>query len=505
MANGIVARDYGIEYQALVFWRYALELFNAQSNIETVSYEYAEFKSFDDIVIAYKNGKVFRDTTINTEYIQVKFHMKQENEITMDGLLDPSDINAKKISFLQNAVNAYKKDAKKYGESIFVLYSTSTVRHEDILNELISNVDNTFDLEKLKDGKTENSQMGKLRKTLCGQLSIKENELFEVLGQICIRAGELNFNNLKTHLNKRFAVYGLKSWPENRDTFPYCELIRHASNRGVKSFDGEKLKYFCKNEDLFAPQKSDTVVRVISFSDSIKWLINQPAEVCDLTDVVENRNLKPGASWENVFERLKKFINEKMNGKNVYEISLETSLPIAFTVGRLLNPKSAIKVFPMQKTSEGLMKWEKSDTIQQEYDKFKIVNEVLDEDRNDMAISIGITHDISEDVKEFINYSLPEIGIYKSLVLENIGINAVKDGMHAWELSKQINDEIEKRKGALKNGTLHIFISGPNSVMFYLGMQSLFYGKVQLYEYDRNRQYNSMYYPTISFQQKSEV
>ena len=99
MANGIVARDYGIEYQALVFWRYALELFNAQSNIETVSYEYAEFKSFDDIVIAYKNGKVFRDTTINTEYIQVKFHMKQENEITMDGLLDPSDINVKKISF----------------------------------------------------------------------------------------------------------------------------------------------------------------------------------------------------------------------------------------------------------------------------------------------------------------------------------------------------------------------------------------------------------------------
>lgn len=505
MANGIVARDYGIEYQALVFWRYALELFNAQSNIETVSYEYAEFKSFDDIVIAYKNGKVFRDTTINTEYIQVKFHMKQENEITMDGLLDPSDINAKKISFLQNAVNAYKKDAKKYGESIFVLYSTSTVRHEDILNELISNVDNTFDLERLKDGKTVNSQMGKLRKNLCDQLSIKESELFEVLGQVCIRAGAPDFDDLKTHLNQIFAVYGLKSWPENRDTFPYCELIKHVSNRGIKSFDRKKLKRFCKNEDLFVPQKSDVVVRIISFSDSIEWLKNQPAEVCDLTDIVENRKLKSGYSWENVFERLKKFINEKMNGKNVYEISLETSLPIAFTVGRLLNPKSAIKVFPMQKTSDGLMKWERSDKIQQEYDKFKIVSEVLGKDRNDMAISIGITHDISDDVKAFINSSMPEIGTYENLVLENTGINAVKDGMHAWKLSKQINAEIEKRRGTLKNGTLHIFISGPNSVMFYLGMQSLFYGKVQLYEYDRNREYNTMYYPTISFPQKGEV
>lgn len=42
--------------------------------------------------------------------------------------------------------------------------------------------------------------------------------------------------------------------------------------------------------------------------------------------------------------------------------------------------------------------------------------------------------------------------------------------------------------------------------MFYLGMQSIMYGKVQLYEYDGTpaQEYGGSYYPTISFPQKGE-
>lgn len=84
MANAVAARDYGDQYQALVFWKYALGLLRKDSDIKNIGYEYDEIKSFDDIVISYKRDQNFRDTTINRAYIQVKFHMKQNKEFTLD-------------------------------------------------------------------------------------------------------------------------------------------------------------------------------------------------------------------------------------------------------------------------------------------------------------------------------------------------------------------------------------------------------------------------------------
>ena len=109
------------------------------SDIEQIGYEYGKVKSFDDIVICYKKEQRFRDTYIDTEYIQVKFHLKQSDEITMDNLLDPAFINAKTNSFLQNVVNAYKNDKIDFSRIRFTMYSVWRIRPGDILNKLISN------------------------------------------------------------------------------------------------------------------------------------------------------------------------------------------------------------------------------------------------------------------------------------------------------------------------------------------------------------------------------
>ena len=109
-------------------------------------------------------------------------------------------------------------------------------------------------------------------------------------------------------------------------------------------------------------------------------------------------------------------------------------------------------------------------------------------------------------MRDFIDNSELKVGIYENFLLEDHGTDAIRNGAHAWALAKQINNEIGKRTGKLKRGTLHIFIAGPNSVMFYLGMQSIMYGKVQLYEYDVTpmQEYGGSYYPTISFPQEGE-
>ena len=54
-----------------------------------------------------KKVQVFLNTSIDSRYLQVKFHMKQNKEFTIENLLDSSFIDAKSESFLQKAVNTY--------------------------------------------------------------------------------------------------------------------------------------------------------------------------------------------------------------------------------------------------------------------------------------------------------------------------------------------------------------------------------------------------------------
>ena len=42
MAKAVAVRDYGDQYQALVFWKYALDLLKTDSDIKNIGYEYDE-------------------------------------------------------------------------------------------------------------------------------------------------------------------------------------------------------------------------------------------------------------------------------------------------------------------------------------------------------------------------------------------------------------------------------------------------------------------------------
>lgn len=506
MARAVAARQYGDQYQALVFWRYALDLLEEGSEINQIGYEYDEIKSFDDIVIYYKKNQIFRDTTINREYIQVKFHIKQNEQFTMDNLLDPSFIDAKKDSFLKKAVNAYEKDKMQYSKSMYTIYSTWTIQQTDVLNKLINNIDGTFDLKKLSRGKDGRSEMFKLRENLCTQLSIDENELLDVLRQIRIKSGQQKLEDLKEDLNRHLKLCGLKPWENGKNTFLYCDLIQSLSRREINLFDAKKLKEICESEELVGDKKKSNTIAIKSFTRQTEWLKGWTENICDLTCALDKRNPKAGYSWEDIFQILNQFVYEKMKNDSEYQIALETSLSVSFTIGRILNPKSGIKVIPIQKTLEGQCKWSREGELPQRENEFFIEQCTMNIDENDMAISIGITHDINGDVRAFIDNSELKIGFYENLLLESYGTDAIKNGNHAWKLAKKINSEIGKRNRNLKRGTLHIFIAGPNSVMFYLGMQSMLYGKVQLYEYDvtPTQEYGGSYYPTISFPQNGE-
>ena len=104
----------GYDYQAMVFWKYANQMLREESEIEAIGYEYKDIKSFDDVVIMYKAGKKFRDGFVDRDYIQVKYHMAQTDYITLDALLNPKFVGARKYTFMDKVVFAYKKKKEKF-------------------------------------------------------------------------------------------------------------------------------------------------------------------------------------------------------------------------------------------------------------------------------------------------------------------------------------------------------------------------------------------------------
>lgn len=501
LSNAVAARNYGDIYQAMVFWKYAVQMLGI-SNIKEIGYEYGEVKSFDDIVIYYSNEQRFRDTYIDADYFQIKFHMKQSEEFTMDNLLDPAFINAKKNSFLQNVVNAYRNEKIDFSRSRFTMYSVWRIKSGDILNKLISNVDKTFDLNKLQEGKTSNSEMGALRQRLCEELSVTENELLNILRQVRIKDGQECFNDLKEQLNRDFSYYKLQPWTDSKDTLPYCDLV-HAWNRnGIHIVKKDDIKRSLEKENLFHTTKDVASIAIKSFTRYTEWLDGWASDILDLTNILDKRELQPGYSWGNVFQAIEKFVCNRLDNTIEYHVALETLLSVSFTAGRILNPKSGIKVIPVQKTLDGRVDW-KRDTIDEAvYSKFIVSDKMLCAGASEVAISIGVTHDINKAVQNFIENSQLKIGLHKAFLLEDFGNDAVKDGTHAWQLAKQISREISKHADIIKKGRLHLFIAGPNSLMFYLGMQIMMYGKIQLYEFDPKE---NTYYSTILFPQEGEL
>ena len=258
MAKAVVARQFGDEYQQLVFWKYALRMLSGNYEIDNIRYEDDSVKSYDDVVIEYDKPQVFRNTTISKEYIQVKFHMRDDGLFTLDGLLDPAFINAEKNSLLDNVVTAYRKLGTEFENSVFVIYSMWDIAQGDVLYELVSNVDRTIMLDKLFDGTSERSKMGKIRKNLCLKLGINASELECIFRQIRLKSRQETLIDLKADLNQSLERLGLQVISGSKHTNAYAQLIQELNKSGYTSFSKAFLEEQLYNEGVYS-SKSDKI------------------------------------------------------------------------------------------------------------------------------------------------------------------------------------------------------------------------------------------------------
>lgn len=280
------------------------------------------------------------------------------------------------------------------------------------------------------------------------------------------------------------------------------QMISSTHGVGIdrKKFDEELEKRIFLMADKYSPKRIS--IAVTSFTRGAVHL--EDKTMClSLVDKFDDRKLKNGYDWNNdIYPILRDFLISNTKNEHAYQVFLDAHASLAFAAGYVLDSKSGINVFPIQKTAmNGTKLWDVKLSSKKSYSNLSISHEEFEENKFDTALILNITRPIYNDVIEYIKEQNLSIGRIINCTPNEAGPTnfSIEDGNHAATLANSIYNAIAQRTTAERRATLHIFAAAPNAFMFFLGQISRGFGKRVLYEYDFEQRDSCSYSKSISF------
>ena len=280
------------------------------------------------------------------------------------------------------------------------------------------------------------------------------------------------------------------------------QMISSTHGNGIdrRVFDEELEKRILLVADKYSPKRIS--IGITSFSRGAVHLEDET--MClSLLDKFDGRNIKEGYDWNNdVYEKAKEFLLANTNNNQAYQIFLDAHASLAFAAGQVLDSKSGINVFPIQKSAtNGTVLWDVKLSSKRNYSNWDISHEIFDENRFDSALILNVTRPIYHNVVEYIKEKNLSIGRIINCTPSEVGATnfSIEDGNHAAALANSVYNAIAQRTTVERRATLHIFASAPNAFMFFLGQNSRGFGKCVLYEYDFEQRDSCSYSKSINF------
>lgn len=250
-------------------------------------------------------------------------------------------------------------------------------------------------------------------------------------------------------------------------------------------------------------EQTRKLLHIQSFSRGVAALTKDTMSVLNLLDYFNGKSLKQGSTWNgDILPSVETFFSLSTDQKSAYKILLDTHSSIAFAAGRICDSKSGIDILPIQKTGAGGQQLWELDTFGAEaYPKLEIRHSRTSYDSTDTVLIISITHNIENDVYDFIESQNIPFGRTISCAWgdQDATSFSVKNGTHAYILAHSIYAALAGRTTVERKATLHIFASAPNAFMFFLGKLSHGFGKCKLYEYDFELKGSGSYTTSICY------
>jgi hypothetical protein len=499
MANAVEARWHGDDYQARVFWEAALGLLRPGSAINAVTFEADGPKAFDDVVVCFEPPIPRAGAErIRVDYMQVKWHVGSGGRFGFEELCSPDFISAKATSLLQRLADAVgKADAG----SCFTFRTTDRITDGDPLADLVSGNDGALRLERLFDGTTDLSRMGKVRALWRTHLGLgSDHELRELLANFRIMEGSPNLDRMKSAVVMSGAAAGV-DFDETTSDFRPDQLARQLKVRKLNRLDRPALLKFLKEESISVRDVSQTdgyhPVAVRSFMSASADIPDAAADdTLLLTDQFKGRYLLPGLDWRRDVEpRLESFLRSRVLVSSRLRLVIDGHASMAWLAGRVLDNKSGVTLELMQKGRPAPRRWRADDGA---VGPPLVVREDVLSNKDAIAVAIGVAQEVDLDVANYVKTNLPDVGrIISFSPPRGPGHSAVAGGAHAVQLAEQIARDVRKAKRGIPRTPVHVFAACPNALLFYLGQNHETYAPSTMYEYDFQGHGNGTYSPSF--------
>lgn len=502
MTNAVIPRWHGDNYQARIFWEYALHLLDSDSCIVEVSFEADGPKAFDDVIVKY-NPPVPRssDDRITADYHQVKWHVEYGGRFGYQEFIDPAFIGAQTISLLERLKKAVQNTNNA---SNFSFVTTYRIKDGDPLGDLVSGNDKSILIEKLFDDTTDKSRMGKVRKLWREHLELSsDQELLSIIKGFRVIEGHKSLEELRNSINLRAKVVGLISCSDANSDFRYDELARQLKIRKLNSFTRDTFRKLCEEESLIngsALNSSDRLkIAIRSFLGIASDTVDARLEnTLLLTAQFRQRYLRDDLNWQkDIRPLIESFLQAAIHKSKRLELILDAHASIAFLCGSILNLKSGVDVSLIQKGRVGNRVWRADDT--------EIISEVGFQTKTDLlgpgveiAVIISISQNAVIQAKHYISTNLPNIGKVLMFDLPNgPGQSVIASGKHAALLADHVSNTLRSTKALNIDGLVHIFAACPNSFLFFMGQSAQGVTPCIIYEFDFDRKGNKTYQPSF--------
>jgi hypothetical protein len=245
-----------------------------------------------------------------------------------------------------------------------------------------------------------------------------------------------------------------------------------------------------------------------SFNDTGDALIfgqemeREGAQVLDLSEYFEGANgryIKDPALWQSpVFSKLRGFLAGPANERRPLHLNFAAHATLAFAAGYCLDAKSGLDITIRQRGMKA-GDWHAASGTVPEGTLFEDQPDLpRDLNARDVAVAVGITRPVTEDVEIYLNRE--GVAVRRILPVtfgEGAGQARVRDGLHALALAEDLAAKIRRRTLHEHEGVLHLFISAPNALLFFLGQLARDFGPVQLYEFEFGAGKRGAYLPSL--------
>lgn len=218
------------------------------------------------------------------------------------------------------------------------------------------------------------------------------------------------------------------------------QMISSTHGDGIdrKKFDEELEKRIFLIADKYSPKRIS--IAVTSFPRGAVHL--EDKTMClSLVDKFDGRNLKSGYDWNNdIYPLLRDFLISNTKNEHAYQVFLDAHASLAFAAGYVLDSKSGINVFPIQKTAmNGTKLWDVKLSSKKSYSNWSISHEEFEKNQWTVEKNINCnTHyvNVVKALKWWRKTQYPDMKHPKSYPLEHFigdccpdGITSVAEGV----------------------------------------------------------------------------